>query len=126
MDETTFFKRCDAVFTVVEDSLDATDLDTDIARQDRVLEITFENSSKLILSANEPVKELWLAARSGGFHYRWVEGGEGVEAGGEGLQAAVRLASGWVDTRSAETLTQALERCVQEQTGEKVRFVLPE
>jgi CyaY protein len=119
VDETTFFKRCDAVFTVVEDSLDATDLDTDIARQDRVLEITFENRSKLILSANEPVKELWLAARSGGFHYRWIEAGPGA-------QAADRHTSGWVDTRSGETLTQALERCVQEQTGESVRFALPE
>jgi CyaY protein len=103
VDVAIFFEHCERIFTAVEDGLDASGLDTDIERSDRVLTITLPNASKVIISANEPVRELWLAARSGGFHFRLGE-------------------AGWIDTRSGEPLMQAISRCVREQSGESIAF----
>jgi len=49
-------------------------IDIDTHRTGGLLELTFPNRSKLILNTQPPLKELWLAAKGGGFHYRWQDG----------------------------------------------------
>jgi iron donor protein CyaY len=39
-----------------------------------LLELSFPNGSKIIVNTQPPLHEVWLAARGGGFHYRWVDG----------------------------------------------------
>jgi len=36
-----------------------------------ILEIEFDDGSKIIVNRHAAAREIWVAARSGGFHYRW-------------------------------------------------------
>ena len=77
MNDTTFFQQVDETLLALEESIetlaDTLDLDVDISRQGYVLTIDFEDFGKVIVNAQGAVKELWVAAKSGGYHYRWVE-----------------------------------------------------
>ena len=53
----------------LEDIIDANDADIDLENSAGILTLTFENQHQLILSRQEPLKQLWLADRSGGFHF---------------------------------------------------------
>jgi CyaY protein len=73
-------------------------VDIDGSRTGGLLELSFPNGSKLILNTQPPLQELWLAARSGGFHFRY--------AGGR-----------WLDTRDGRELFTALSECASEQAA---------
>lgn len=63
-----FHDYVDAVQEKIEDILDASDLDIDLENSGGILTIQFDNGSQIILSRQEPLRQLWIAARSGGFH----------------------------------------------------------
>ena len=104
LDEPRFLAAVDQVFAAVEAALDAAgpDLDLDCARRGPVLEITFEDHSRVILNAQAPLHEIWLASRAGGRHFRCAEDGS------------------WRDTRSSETLETALSNALTLHAGEVV------
>jgi CyaY protein len=66
-----------------------------------VLEVEFADGSKLIINRHSAAREIWLAARSGGYHFRW-----------DGAQ--------WLATRDGEELLTAIGRCLTEQAGHAV------
>jgi len=74
---------------------DVADIDT--ARTGTMLTLTLPNKSQLIVNAQPPLHELWLAARRGGFHFR---------LDGDGL---------WRDTRTGEEFFSLLSACASEQ-----------
>lgn len=78
-------------------------VDIDTQRSGGLLELSFPNGSKIVLNTQPPLHELWLAARSGGFHYKYVGGH-------------------WRDTRDGGDLFDALSTCVSEQAGRALRF----
>ena len=78
-------------------------VDIDTQRTGGLLELGFPNGSKIVLNAQPPLQELWLAARSGGFHYKHVDGR-------------------WLDTRDASDFYDALSACASEQAGRTLRF----
>lgn len=78
-------------------------VDIDGHRTGGLLELSFPNGSKLVINTQPPLKELWLAARSGGFHYRYVDGC-------------------WVDTRDGTDFYEALSRCASEQSGQDLNI----
>jgi CyaY protein len=83
----------------VEACADAAGLDIDLQmKPGGILELGFEDGSKMILNRQAPTRELWVAARSGGFHYRYSDGR-------------------WVDTRDGGELYAALSRMVGAQGG---------
>jgi CyaY protein len=48
-------------------------VDVECKRSGNVLEIEFiDNGSKIIVNSQAPLQEMWVAARSGGFHYKRV------------------------------------------------------
>jgi iron donor protein CyaY len=49
-------------------------IDIDSQRTGGLLELSFPDGSKIILNTQPPLHEVWLAARGGGYHYRWVDG----------------------------------------------------
>lgn len=49
-------------------------IDIDTQRSGGLLEMSFPNGSKIIVNTQPPLHEVWLAARGGGFHYRWESG----------------------------------------------------
>ncbi|HEY9103169.1 iron donor protein CyaY [Chitinimonas sp.] len=74
MTESEFLNASDAVFDRIETVLDDGDFDVDLNRNGNVLEIEFDDGAKIVVNRHVPNQELWLAARAGGFHYRWQDG----------------------------------------------------
>lgn len=86
LSQAQFHDLIDRLQQQVEDVFDDSDLDVDLESSGGVLTIRFENGSQLILSRQEPIRQLWLAARSGGFHFDYrVEDGVWVTAEGQRL-----------------------------------------
>lgn len=78
-------------------------IDIDTHRTGGLLELSFTNGSKLIINTQPPLQEIWLAARGGGFHYKWVDGA-------------------WRDTRDGSEFISALSRHATEQAGQPLQF----
>jgi CyaY protein len=96
-------RALDAIESNLERLMDDIDLDLDIERQGNVLTLTFADDSKVIVNSHEAAREIWVAARSGGFHYR-------------------HDGSHWVDGRNGDELFAALSRLVSAQSGQAVRL----
>ncbi len=78
MTDTQFLAVVDATLIQVEEYIeslvDRFDLDADSMRSGYVLTLDFQDKGKIILNSQLASRELWLAAKSGGFHYAIVEG----------------------------------------------------
>lgn len=89
MTESEFLALADSTLNAIEAALeqasDDTGLDVECTRSGNVLEIEcIDNGSKIIVNSQAPMQELWLAARSGGFHFqyngaRWISARDGAE-----------------------------------------------
>jgi len=53
---------------------DEGETDIDNQRVGQMITLTFANRSQIIINLQKPLQEVWLAARSGGYHYRFREG----------------------------------------------------
>ena len=104
MNESEFLNISDAVFDRIETAMDAPELDVDVNRNGNVLEIEFDDGAKVIVNRHLPNQEIWLAARSGGFHYRRDEQGN------------------WVSTRDGGEFYMQLSELVKAHTGVVPRF----
>ena len=76
MTESEFLVLADAclnqVQEVFEQAFESDIFDVDCKRSGNVLEIEFvSNGSKIIVNSQAPMQEMWIAARSGGFHYKY-------------------------------------------------------
>lgn len=103
MTESEFLKQAEATLDQIEATLEelagSSDLDVECTRSGNVLEIEFiDNGSKIIVNSQAPMQELWVAAKSGGFHFR-----------ADGAQ--------WVNTRDGGELFAALSQMVSKQGG---------
>lgn len=99
---TRFADRIDALLSNIEATVDrlSEDIDVDVSRTGNVLTLTFENRHRIVINSQEAAEEVWVAARSGGFHFRWND-------------ATAR----WNDTRSDDDLRIALRRLIELETG---------
>ena len=103
MTESEFNKLADETLARIEQSLDDSDTDIDYEMNGGVLELSFENGSKIIVNRQTAAREIWVAAKSGGYHFLWRDGA-------------------WYDTRDGGELFEALGRYASEQAGEVVSF----
>jgi CyaY protein len=93
MDESVFIAAADATLDTIGLALDATletsnaDLDWDL--KDGVLTIECDDASRIIVNRHVPNREIWVAAKSGGFHFGADEGHWRDARGGEELGAAL-------------------------------------
>ena len=78
-------------------------IDIDTHRTGGLLELTFPDGSKIVVNTQPPLHEVWMAARAGGFHYRW-DGGR------------------WVDTRDGSEFIAALSQQASRQGGRQLDF----
>ena len=102
MTESDFHRAVDAVLERVETALEEHDaLDVDV--EEGVLTVGCPDGSRIIVNRQTPNREIWVAARSGGFHFASREGA-------------------WRDTRSADELFASLARLIEMQAGVRVRF----
>lgn len=75
MTETEFLRLVDDTLSQIEDAFEnagqAGDIDVECSRSGSLLEIEFlQNKTKIIINSQAAISELWVAAKSGGFHYR--------------------------------------------------------
>lgn len=99
MDERQFEALAGEALQAIERSLEQSGVDADFElKEGGVLELEFANGSKIIVNRHRPAREIWVAARSGGFHFRW--------------DGAV-----WRDTREGTDLFGALSKLVSAQSG---------
>lgn len=110
LSDADYTAKAAAVLAAVEACLDRwledDVVDIDAQRSGGLLEMKFPNRSVIVLNTQAPLQELWMAARSGGYHYRFSEGA-------------------WRDTRDGRELLEALSTCASEQAGKALTFTLP-
>lgn len=104
MDEKEFDRRAGEMLARIEAALEhcGADLDFELA-PGGVLEIEFADGGKIIVNRHGAAREIWVAARSGGFHFRWD-------------------GAAWKDTRDGEELLAKLSRLASQQAGEAVNL----
>ncbi|MBD1599911.1 iron donor protein CyaY [Pseudomonas typographi] len=105
LSEARFHDLVDETHQALEDVFDNSDLDVDVENAGGVLTVRFENASQLIFSRQPALRQLWLAARSGGFHFDYDDGSQR-----------------WMCDSSDELLGEMLVRIVQEQAGAELEF----
>lgn len=82
---------------------DKFDVDIDNQRTGSMVTMRFGNQSEIIINLQKPLQEIWLAARSGGFHYRF-------------------LSEQWRNTKNGNEFFNELSRCASEQAGLRLEF----
>jgi CyaY protein len=105
--ESEFIANSDRTLAAIGAALDAaladSDVDVDWSLNDGILEIECADGSKLIVNRHLPNREIWVAARAGGFHYKPADGR-------------------WRDSRSGGELAAVLTSLLREQAGIEVEL----
>lgn len=78
MTDPEYLDKAEAALKAVEASCDRindeTDADVDNQRNGGMVTLTFDNRTQIIINLQKPLHEIWVAAKSGGYHYRWIDG----------------------------------------------------
>ena len=82
---------------------DASDADIDNQRSGGMITLTFTNRSQIIINLQKPLQEIWMAARAGGFHYKFNS-------------------SQWLNTKDGSEFFAALTQYASEQADQVVVF----
>ena len=108
MTDNEYLDHAEAALRAVEQACDrindTTDADIDNQRVGGMVTLTFANGSQIIVNLQKPLQEIWMAARSGGFHYRFDAGQ-------------------WLDTKGQGEFFSQLTRCASEQSALPLTFV---
>jgi CyaY protein len=107
MDESAFLAAADATLDRIGLALDAaletSDADLDWTLKDGVLTIEWGDESRIIVNRHVPNREIWVAAKTGGYHFRARDGR-------------------WRDARGDEELSALLARLLKAQARIGVRM----
>ena len=103
--EARFHDLVDATQQNIEDVFDESDLDVDLENSAGVLTVKLENGISLIFSRQEPLRQLWLAAPDGGYHYDYDHD-----------------ESQWKCDKSDELLSEMVDRLTREHAGVELEF----
>jgi CyaY protein len=102
MTDPEFMDRAENLLASIEaccDRLnDQTDVDIDNQRVGGMVTLTFPNHSQIIVNLQKPLHEVWMAAKSGGYHFKF----DGEK---------------WVDTKGQGEFFAGLSRDASEQAG---------
>jgi CyaY protein len=105
MKDAEFKRQFDATLLAIEQAIENSDADIEFETANDILTLEFPNRSKIIINAQSAVRQLWVAARSGGFHYDFD------------------TASGtWRSHQTGAELFAELSRLASEQAGEAIRL----
>ena len=99
-----------SIEVALETADEALDLDLDIERQGgNVINIRFKDKSVIVINTQPPLHEIWVAAKSGGYHYRW---------------AGTLVQPLWLDTKTGKELLSDLTEFASAQAGKAVKIGL--
>ena len=107
MTDLDYLDRAESALKAVELACDRindeSDADIDNQRTGGMITLTFSNRSQIIVNLQKPLQEIWMAAKAGGFHYKF-----------DGMQ--------WTDTRDASEFFAGLSRYASAQSGQSLVF----
>ncbi len=107
MTDSEYMDRAEALLARVEASCDRindeSDTDIDNQRVGGMVTMTFANRTQIIVNLQKPLQEIWMAARAGGFHYKF----DGTN---------------WIDTKGNGEFFANLTRYAGEQAGSDLDF----
>ena len=105
MNDSEFHQLADALMLTIEEALDDFDGDADIDYETNsgVMTLSFENGSKIVINRQEPLHQVWLATKAGGYHFSYRD-------------------EQWVCDRSGESFFTLLSQACSAQSGEDVSF----
>jgi CyaY protein len=104
MTETEFNQLTEETFRQIENALENADGDVDFElAAGNVLEIDCGAGGKIIVNRQAAMHEMWVAAKSGGFHYQWTD-------------------NAWRNSRDGTELLSSLARMIEQQGGGRVEF----
>lgn len=107
MTDLEYLDRAESALKAVELACDRindeSDADIDNQRTGGMITLTFSNRSQIIVNLQKPLQEIWMAAKAGGFHYKF----DGAH---------------WTDTRDASEFFSGLSRYASEQAGQSLVF----
>jgi len=99
-----------SIEVALEAADDQLDLDLDVERQGgNVINIRFRDKSVIVVNTQPPLHEIWVAAKSGGYHYRW---------------AGTMAQPLWLDTKTGRELLSDLTEFASAQAGQAVKIQL--
>ena len=107
MTDPEFMDRAESVLGAIEaccDRINAqTDADIDNQRVGSMVTLVFPNRSQIVVNLQKPLHEIWLAAKSGGYHYKFNS-------------------KQWTDTKGQGEFFENLSRYASEQAGCQLAF----
>ncbi|QDX28643.1 iron donor protein CyaY [Dickeya poaceiphila] len=105
MNDSEFHQLADALMLKLEEMLDRFDGDADIDYETNggVMTLSFENGSKIVINRQEPMHQVWLATKNGGYHFDYQNGR-------------------WICDRSGNDFMTLLAQACSEQSGEAIHF----
>ena len=107
MTDLEYLDRAEAVLQAIELACDRinddTDADIDNQRVGGMITLVFANRSQIVINLQKPLHEIWMAARSGGYHYKFD-------------------GQNWMDTKGAGEFFAHLSREASQQAGEALLF----
>jgi len=106
MTESEFNQQVDELLLAIEEAIEASGAEIDYDTSAGILTLEFENASKVIVNRQPASQQIWVAAKSGGFHLDYLP-----------------QQQQWQLPDDGETLVQLLSRVCSEQTGESVSLV---
>jgi len=114
IDDKQFYQLGSTLLQSIEVALEAADdeldLDLDVERQGgNVINIRFKDKSVIVVNTQPPLHEIWVAAKSGGYHYRW---------------AGTMAQPLWLDTKTGKELLSDLTEFASAQAGQAVKIGL--
>ena len=99
-----------SIEVALEAADDELDLDLDVERQGgNVINIRFRDKSVIVVNTQPPLHEIWVAAKSGGYHYRW---------------AGTMNQPLWLDTKTGREILNYLNEFASAQAGQAVKIGL--
>jgi CyaY protein len=101
MTESEFVELADATLDAIERAVDASAIDIETSRAGNVLTLELGDASKVIVNSQTSMQQIWVAGKTGAFHY-------------------ARSGDRWLDTRDGSELFAALSRLISAQGGEAV------
>ena len=114
IDDKQFYEQGSHLLQSIELALetadDELDLDLDVERQGgNVINIRFRDKSVIVVNTQAPLHEIWVAAKSGGYHYRW---------------AGTMAQPLWLDTKTGQELLNDLSQFATAQAGKAITIEL--
>lgn len=105
LSESEFHARADAVLADLEAAIDACGAEIDCETGGDVMTLEFANGSKIIVNKQSPLRQIWVAAKSGGFHYKFDPSGDR-----------------WINDQTDAEFFQELSRLATQQAGAPVNL----